>query len=55
MYLIKSTFRLNSIIDKRYSEKQIVSHNNDRINCSCFDSIDDFISDINLNNLDTVL
>ena len=52
--LNKKYISVKPIIDKRYSEKQIVSHNNDRINCSCFDSIDDFISDINLNNLDTV-
>jgi thymidine kinase len=52
--LDKKYISVKPIIDKRYSEKQIVSHNNDRVTCSCFDSINDFISDINVNNLDTI-
>lgn len=52
--LNKKYISVKPIIDKRYSEKQIVSHNNDRITCSCFDSINDFISNIDINNIDTV-
>ena len=42
------------IIDKRYSENQIVSHNNERYSCLSFDAIDDFITLIDLNDVDTV-
>ena len=52
--LNKKHASIKPIIDKRYSEKQIVSHNNDRITCLCFDSINNFISDIDINNIDTV-
>ena len=52
--LNKKFVSIKPIIDKRFSEKEIVSHNNDRIICSCFDAIDDFITLYDVNNLDTV-
>tara|TARA_Y100000589_G_C27157559_1_gene631427 strand:- start:1464 stop:2012 length:549 start_codon:yes stop_codon:yes gene_type:complete len=52
--LNKKYISIKPIIDKRYSEKQIVSHNNDRIFCSCFDTIDEFIKIVNIKDLDTV-
>lgn len=52
--LNKKYISIKPIIDKRYSEKQIVSHNNDRIFCSCFDTIHEFIKITNINDLNTV-
>jgi thymidine kinase len=45
---------LKPIIDNRYSDKQIVSHNNDRENCKSFNTLHDFISQIDLKNINTV-
>jgi len=52
--LNKKYISIKPIIDKRYSEKQIVSHNNDRILCSSFDTINEFMTQINVNNYDTI-
>lgn len=52
--LNKKYASIKPIIDKRYSEKEIVSHNDDRITCSCYDAIDDFITLVDVNHLDTV-
>jgi thymidine kinase len=52
--LNKKHSSIKPLIDKRYSDTQIVSHNNDRMYCSCFESIKDFINNTNINNLDTV-
>lgn len=54
--LDKKYISIKPIIDNRYAEDKIVSHNNDRINCYCFDTIEDFINNnnYNVNTLNTV-
>jgi thymidine kinase len=52
--LNKQYIVLKPIIDDRYSNNQIVSHNNDRENCVSFDTLDNFINLVDLNNIETV-
>lgn len=52
--LNKKYLSIKPVIDKRYSDNEIVSHDNDRIHCHSYDTIYDFITTVNLNNVDTV-
>lgn len=52
--LDKKHMTVKPIIDKRYSENEVVSHNNDRYTCLSFDAIDDFITLIDLKDVHTV-
>lgn len=52
--LNKKYLSIKPVIDNRYSDNEIVSHNNDRIHCYSYDTINDFINIVNLNNIDTV-
>lgn len=45
---------LKPIIDNRYSDTDIVSHNNEKEECVSFDSIDNFINLIDINSFDTI-
>lgn len=56
--LNKKYISIKPKIDNRYYDKQIVSHNNDKIYCSCYDTIEDLIKDLinnnTFNNIDTI-
>ena len=41
-------------IDDRYSNKEIVSHNNDRAFCGCYNSVNEFITTYNCKDLHTI-
>ena len=45
---------IKPLIDNRYSDCKIVSHNQDNIDCLTFEAIDDFITLIDLNDVDTI-
>lgn len=52
--LNKKYISIKPMIDTRYSEGEIVSHNNEKITCECFEEIDDLISNESFDNIDTV-
>ena len=52
--LNKKHISIKPIIDNRYSDNEIVSHNNDRIHCYCYNSIDEFINKTELDSINTV-
>lgn len=52
--LNKSYLVLKPIIDNRYSDTNIVSHDNEKENCVSFDSLDNFINLIDINSFDTI-
>ena len=45
---------IKPLIDNRYSDNMIVSHNDDKIDCVTVEAIDDFITLVDLNKIDTI-
>ena len=52
--LNKQYASIKPTVDNRYSYNKIVSHNNDKINCNCYNLINDFIKNTELKNMDTI-
>lgn len=52
--LNKEYIVLKPIIDDRYSNTEIVSHNKEKENCVSFDTIDNFINLIDISNFNTI-
>jgi len=52
--LDKEYISIKPNIDNRYSTNEIVSHDNDKINCKCYDTINNFIKNTSLKNINTV-
>jgi thymidine kinase len=52
--LNKNYMVIKPCVDNRYSSNHVVSHDNIRENCVCFDTIRNFIEMVDLNNVDTI-